>query len=176
MSNYRGAGVYAFRTRRPGLIGRLPVWLAPAAALTSLAALNLLGYPLWPAALALLFYPRHWAYVGETNAIQLRKAQHLEGGGKFRATQKPWADLEPRHHFIALPRASKRMLRLIETLLILLLWPVYNHKKNLWNPRRIPLEAARGQRYVRDHMNWCLNVRPIHIMIIAGGVIAWIMR
>jgi hypothetical protein len=176
VSLYRGSGVYAFRTRRPGLIGRLPAWLAPAAGLISLAALNILGYPLWPAALALLFYPRHWSYVGETTAMELRRVQHLVGGGKFQAVAKPWADLEPAHYFLRTPWASKRMLRFIETLGILLLWPVYNHKKNLWNPRRITLEAARVQRRMRDYAGWSLNVTPVHIAMIIGGVLAWIMR
>lgn len=128
-SSYRGAGVYLFRTRRPGLIGRIP------------------------------FIGRHTAYVGESNHLHLRKMAHLIGGGKFQAIAKPWSDLRPTWYFIPLPGAPKPLLRAIETLLILLTWPVYNSAKNRWNPRRIPLSSALRQREWRDRLGWSLNFR-----------------
>lgn len=171
MTTYRGAGVYLFRTRRPGLIGRLPMGVPWMAAGLSLWALSLLGYPWWPALLAFLFMPRHNAYVGETTAVRLRRSQHAEGGGKFDTLAKPWADLSPSWYFIPLPR-TKWLLRSVETLAVVLLWPVYNHKKNLWNPRRIPLDAARRQRAHRDRLGWSPNCRPLHLLMILA--LAWV--
>lgn len=85
---------------------------------------------------------RHFAYVGETTSFSHREAQHREN--------QPWSDLEPVCVLrIPLP-AWKPLLRAVETLLIVLLWPVYNHSKNLWNPRRIDLRTARLMRQARD--------------------------
>jgi hypothetical protein len=141
-TSYRGAGVYVFRTRRPGLLGRIP------------------------------FFGRHFAYVGESNAVQLRKDAHLLGGGKYRAVPKHWADLKPTHYVIPLPGAPKHVLRWIETLVILLCWPVYNDAKNKWNPRRIPLSSARRQRGQRDFLGWSFNLRPAHLFlwVVFGGL------
>lgn len=62
---------------------------------------------------------------------------------------KPWADLKPRLVlFIPLPR-WRWLLLTVETLLILVTWPVYNVQKNRWNPRRISSYAARMQRLAR---------------------------
>jgi hypothetical protein len=171
MSTYRGAGVYVFRTRRPGIIGRLPAWLAPVAFGLSAWGLLVLGYSPWFALLAFLFNSRHFAYVGETGAMQLRKSAHLYGGGKFKAEPKPWADLDPSHYFLRLP-ASKRLLRFVETLGIMAFWPVYNHKKNLWNPRRISLTSARAQRAMRDRWGWSVNISFLHVIMIFVGILA----
>jgi hypothetical protein len=84
---------------------------------------------------------RHFAYVGETTSFSHRERQHRES--------QPWCDLEPKVYRIRLPR-WKPLLHLVETLLILLLWPVYNHKKNLWNPRQISLRTAKAMRESRD--------------------------
>lgn len=169
-SIYRGPAVYVFRTRRPGLIGMFPAWLAPVACALSFWALFLLGYPLWPALLALLFSSRHFAYVGETTAVRLRRSQHTEGGGNFDAQAKPWADLDPTFYYLRMPR-WKWLLHSVETLLIGLLWPVYNHQKNLWNPRRIPLQSARVQRAMRDQWSWSLNCRPVHALMSVGAAL-----
>jgi hypothetical protein len=114
------SGVYAYRTRKPGAI---------------------FGWPL---------LGRHWAYVGETLNFRLRHIQHTVGGGRYGNTAQPWADLDPKCVLrIPLP-PWKWLLHAVETLLILALWPVYNHSKNLWNPRRIPLQVAKAMRAVRD--------------------------
>ena len=93
---------------------------------------------------AILGWPiigRHFGYVGETVSFWHRDRQHKES--------QPWSDLNPKCYRIPLP-GWKPLLLTVETLVILLVWPVYNHKKNLWNPRRIPLSAARRQREARD--------------------------
>ncbi len=168
-------GVYLFRTRRPGLIGRLPWWFGLAATLLSGAILLLLGW-WWPAALlGLLLNSRHNSYVGETIDIQQRKSEHLKGGGRYMHAAKSWTDLEPTHYYLPLP-AWKWLLLLVETVAIVLLWPVYNHKKNLWNPRRIPLYAARWQRYKRDMWRWSFNMRPAHLMIIIALIVMGVTR
>jgi len=165
---YRGAGVYIFRTRRPGLIGRIYPQVVIALTLAAGVGLWMWGLPWWFAAAGALFSPRHFAYVGESNAVQLRKSAHLYGGGKFNAVAKPWSDLSPSHYYIPLPGAPKWMLGKVETIGIALLWPVYNHSKNLWNPRRIPLDAAKWQRYYRDRWGWSLNIRLAHVAILVG--------
>lgn len=134
-SSYRGAGVYLFRTRRPGLLGRIPI----------------IG--------------RHNAYVGESNAVQLRRDAHVIGGGKFQAIPKDWSDLDPTHYVLPLPGAPKFVLRAVETLLTALFWPVYNDRKNRWNPRRIPLKTAKRQRAQRDLIGWSFNLRPGHVLL-----------
>lgn len=110
-------------------------------------------------------------YVGETVSFRLREGQHLGLGQNAyrnvymmaavqvqvirnqRAAQ-PWSDLNPRmYRIISLPwwLCWKWVLRPLETLVILATWPVYNDKKNRWNPRRIPIYLAKVQRSRRDH-------------------------
>lgn len=132
------SGVYAFRCRRPGLFGRIP----------------LIG--------------RHWGYVGEGH-VRSRYSDHLDGSVKYNAMPKPWADLRPTWYFIPLPY-WKPLLHGVETLLIFLLWPVYNHQKNLWNPRRIPLRSAKRQRGQRDVIGWSFNIRWGHVFLIIVGL------
>jgi hypothetical protein len=95
----------------------------------------------------------HFAYVGETTSFFHRHLQHMD--------HQPWTDLEPRVVLrVPLPR-WKWLLRSVETVLILALAPVYNHKKNLWNPRRIPLDSARLMRLARDgnpSFRWAMRV------------------
>lgn len=94
---------------------------------------------------------RHFAYVGETTSFFHRHGQHMD--------QQPWADLEPRCVArIPLPR-YKPLMRFVETVLILLLWPVYNHSKNLWNPRRIDRRGAKLMRQMRDRRIGGLFIR-----------------
>lgn len=140
----RGGGVYAYRTRKPGLLGRL-------------------GIPI-------LSY--HFAYTGETVSFRNRHEQHVRGGGTYGSVAKPWSDLDPRCVLrIPLP-PWKWLLRSVETLVILMTWPVYNHAKNQWNPRRIPLPAQARQRAMRDRIGWCWNVRPLHLIVLACVALA----
>lgn len=163
------AGVYLFRTRKPGFVGRLPGWFGVTATLLSGAILLLLGWWWQAALLGLLFNSRHNAYVGETVTLTGRRSEHLNGGGRYRHAAKPWTDLEPSWYYVPLP-SWKWLLRSVETLGIVLLWPVYNQQKNLWNPRRIPLESARKQRARRDAWGWSFNMRPAHLMLLVAGV------
>lgn len=161
---YGGAGVYVFRTRRPGMIGLLPWWLGIAGAVISWGALATLHEPQLFALLALLVNSRHFAYVGESKRVGLRKMAHLKGSVKYNQPAKPWADLDPSWYFLPLPGAPKFVLHAVETLLIGLLWPVYNHQKNLWNLRRIPLKTALNQRVLRAGIHWSFNCRPAHVI------------
>lgn len=114
-----GGGVYVYRCRKPGAI---------------------FGWPL---------IGRHFAYVGETTSFRHRHLQHTVGGGRYGHQAQPWADLDPVCVLrIPLP-PWKWLLHAVETLFILILWPVYNHKKNLWNPRRIPMGVARAMHAAR---------------------------
>lgn len=137
--------MYIFRTRRPGLFGRVP----------------LLG--------------RHFGYVGMSTHVYTRKLVHLKGSMKYNALPKPWSDLKPTWYYIPMPLAPKWLLLSVETALIALLWPVYNHQKNLWNPRRIPLKSAKRQRGSRDVCGWSFNFRLAHFVlwIVAIGIF-WI--
>lgn len=115
-------------------------------------------------------------YVGETVNFYLRQRQHLgmsrfdpvtgqlvKGSGKgmvminglalAKIPAQPWSDLNPVwHKVIRLPwwLCWKWVLRPLETLVMLLTWPVYNDAKNHWNPRRIPKGVAQMQRRQRD--------------------------
>lgn len=132
------SGVYVIRCRKPG------------------------------ARLALPFLSYHFAYVGESTSVERRLAQHLQGGGRYQVTAKPWSDLSPRCVMVVkLPR-WKWLLKSIETILILITWPVYNHKKNQWNPRRISLSTQHRQRIVRDRTNGrSFNVTLAHLVFLA---------
>jgi hypothetical protein len=179
-----GGGIYVYRTRKPmSLIGklRLPEWTAIPGVVIAGAAGEMLGIPWFLAAPAgLLITGRHFGYVGETTSFRDRHAQHignLGSGAKFEKEGKPWADLDPVCVLrLPLPR-WKWLLRSVETLVMLLLWPVYNHKKNLWNPRRIPLVSARRQRYARDRrtlgISW--NFRSAHVVALLFAIVLGVM-
>lgn len=140
----RGGGVYVYRCRKPGLIGKLRLPLVS----------------------------HHFAYVGETVNFAQRHAEHTRGGGRWGRAAKPWADLDPRCVLrIPLPR-RKPLLRLVEAALIVALMPVYNDRGNRLNPRRIPLRSQHRQRWMRDRIGWCVNVRPAHLALIAASIFA----
>jgi len=99
----------------------------------------------------------HCAYVGETTSFWHRNIQHLE--------QRPWADRSP-YVWLRIPLPPwKWLLRSVETLVILALWPVYNHAKNQWNPRRITLMAQARQRAARDARGWTINWTLAHSIV-----------
>jgi hypothetical protein len=127
-------GVYVYRTRKPASRLRVP----------------LLSY--------------HVGYVGETSSFYHRDQQHrygLSAHGPCRA--KPWADLIVSCYRIPLPN-WRWLRRAVEQVLIFALAPVYNHKGNLWNPRRVPLGEALRQRADRDAGHLVLNLRPVHLI------------
>lgn len=145
----RRGGVYVYRTRKPGAVFGMPTSFTLAVALLMTATLAFLGGP-WPlAALLLACSGRHFAYVGETRSFAHRDRQHRSGDVRWGSHAKPWSDLDPKCYRLSMP-GWKWLLRSVETLLIVLLWPVYNDKKNRWNPRRITMARARSMRYARD--------------------------
>lgn len=103
---------------------------------------------------------REWGYVGETTSFDRRERDHKgktayqrEDGSVQQSTEKPWMDLDPKvYRVIRLPwwLCWKWVLRPLETLVMLALWPRYNHAKNGWNPRRITLSRQRAQRASRN--------------------------
>jgi hypothetical protein len=54
----------------------------------------------------------------------------------------------------------------VETIVIFLVWPVYNHKKNMWNPRRIPLGMQLRQRHTRDRGGFRINFTGAHLFFL----------
>lgn len=129
-------GVYLYRTRKPG------------------ARFN------WP------ILSRHFGYAGETTSFRHRHEQHTRGDTARSTPEKPWADLDPRCVLrIPLP-PWKWLLRSVETVLIVCTWPVYNHQKNGWNPRRVPLHEALRQRQVRDRGGHPVNIRTAHVFVV----------
>jgi len=135
-------GVYLYRARKPGARYNIPI------------------------------LSRHFAYAGETNSFHHRHLQHTVGGGTYNAVAKPWADLDP-VCVLRIPLPDWKWLRLsVETVLIVLTWPVYNHKKNLWNPRRIPLSVAHRQRMARDRGRHPVNLRPVHLFVLLVSLVA----
>jgi hypothetical protein len=116
------AGVYIYRTRKPGA---------------------LLGWPV---------IGRHTAYVGQTKSFGHRHRQHIGKPlphDPYASTGKPWADLGPRCYRIPLP-AWRWLLWLVEWILIKMLLPVYNINHNKSNPRRITQYRAIHMRRTRD--------------------------
>lgn len=105
------------------------------------------------------FLSTHWGYVGQTSSFWHRAIQH---------EAKPWADLAVRAYRLRLP--DWVWLRLVvEQALIFALAPVYNHRGNLWNPRRIPLGEQAHQRRVRDRGGRVINLRAAHLWLIVTG-------
>lgn len=132
------SGVYIIRARKPGARLCLPVLS-------------------W-----------HFAYVGETTSVPHRFAQHVQGDARYGIAAKSWSDREPYLWLvIPLPR-WKWLLRGVETLAILAVWPAYNVAKNRWNPRRIPPYVATRQRVARDRGRHPANVRPVHLWAVAA--------
>lgn len=170
---FRG-GVYLIRTRKPnaplGLSLRWVLLLIPAAA----GALHLVGWPIWLALALVVLAGRHNGYVGLTNSYVHRERQHLQGGGTYRVQAKDWADLEPRFWRI-LPLPDWRwLLEAAESLLIALLLPVYNVKKQApWNLRKISLKTAARQRRMRDRHGLAYKVSVLVARwVIIGAVFA----
>jgi hypothetical protein len=138
-------GVYIIRCRKPGARLRIP----------------LLSW--------------HFAYVGETTSFYHRMQQHFYGLGQFGSKAKDWSDLEPYVWArVPLPR-WKWLLRSVETLVILLVWPVYNVAKNRWNPRRIKPIDARRQRIQRNLHVPVMRVRslPMGLLILVLAIATW---
>lgn len=126
------------------------------------------------------FIGRHNAYVGETGSFRHRHQQHIAGGGTYNSKAKPWSDLNPKCY--RLPTWGwKPWLRLVETIVMLLTWPVYNDTKNRWNPRRITLGMAQAQRRARDAENVKLRLVlsvgfrhvPALMMLGVGALYVW---
>ncbi|MFL6145594.1 MAG: hypothetical protein ACJ72N_27500 [Labedaea sp.] len=138
-------GVYAYRCLKPGARLRIP-------------ALS------W-----------HWCYVGETTSFYHRDQQHRFGLGQYGGVAKDWADLSP-YVALRIPLPPwKWLLRSVETLVILALWPVYNVSKNRWNPRRIRPGTARMQRRQRDLGLPVINLRSgtVALIVLGCAVAAW---
>lgn len=141
--------VYAYRTRKPGA---------------------LLGLPL---------IGRHWGYVGQTRNPKMRDREHLEGGGRYGAAPKDWADLEPRRYVLfRLKHCPQWVLDLAEVVAIRLLLPVYNVQHNRGNPRRVKPAVARAQRRGREmtRMSWSPHFTPAHLagLLLAAVVVVMV--
>lgn len=135
--------IYGYRTRKPHAVVGLP------------------------------FVGRHWAYVGRTARPDLRHREHMLGGGKWRVTPKPWADLEPRRYVIC---RKKRRLEItthfLEWFWIKVLLPAYNIQMNRTNPRRIKPWTASRQRALRDQYGTTAAVVPALFKLGALAVVA----
>jgi hypothetical protein len=146
-------------------------------------------------------------YVGETVSFYLRSRQHM-GESRFdpatgqavkskapglaliKIPAQPWSDLNPvRRDVIKLPwwLCWKWVLRPLETLVILLTWPVYNDAKNHWNPRRITKSLAKAQRAHRDQGGYAyraqvglahagrIALQVAGAVLVIGGSYGWIV-
>jgi hypothetical protein len=177
-----GGGVYIYRTRKPAsffgwMHKRIGTrwWVFPIAAAWAGTVLHLLGAPWWWGLLFLFTSGRHFGYVGETVSFKDRHAEHIQGGGRWKRGAQPWSDLDP-VCIVRLPLPKwKWLLHFVEKLLIFLLAPVYNHKGNLWNPRRITLQRAKRQRRRRERreirMNFNLTTAHLLILFVIASVI-----
>jgi hypothetical protein len=174
-----GGGVYVYRTRKSGSVlgiyfRGLPWYVWPLVTMGSCILNQVVNGAWWIGLAILLFTGRHFAYVGETVSFKDRHREHIIGGGRWAKKCQPWSDLDPRC-VLRLPLPPwKWLLHAIETFGILVCAPVYNDRKNKWNPRRIPLRSARRQRVKRDgrKLKITFNFRAIHLVQIVVGVIA----
>lgn len=118
---------------------------------------------------------RHWIYVGQSRNLRARHGEHMRGGGRYGRPPASWSDLAPKRYILfRLPHCPQWLLDLMEFLFIRLLFPVYNHKMNLGNPRRIPLKRAARMRTRRDVTRWSFYLGWHHLLLAAALVIvAW---
>ncbi len=110
------------------------------------------------ALLGLPFIGRHNAYTGMSNNYYLRERQHFYGSSEYGTVAKPFSDLRPKfYRILPLPEwittekvIGRRLMKLIETLVIALTIPVYNVSQQApWNLRRIKPHRADAQRIAR---------------------------
>jgi hypothetical protein len=140
-------GVYIYRCRKPAARFRIPILS-------------------W-----------HFAYVGETTSFWHRHRQHMGIATNYTPTPQPWTDRDP-YVWLRIPLPPwKWLLRSVETLAILAVWPVYNISKNRWNPRRIKPWTAQRQRQYRDVGAWAPSAtRWYHVaLILAVAAGLWMM-
>lgn len=139
-------------------------------------------------------------YVGETVSFYFRSRQHMgishygqngkRGLTPERIPAQPWSDLNPRmYKIIPLPwwLCWKWVLRPLETVVIMLTWPVYNDAKNHWNPRRITKSLARAHRLSRDRGTarqvirvWTAHllrraIQVAGVLVILSGLAGWMI-
>jgi hypothetical protein len=135
---------------------------------------------------------RENGYVRLSNNVDMRERCHRGKCSHKGHEIKPWmVGLRARRHTLRLPwwLGFRWALEPLETLAILLLAPRYNHAKNLWNPRRVPLSTQRAQAMERQRETGrlafkrqvtalgyaALRVAGL-LLIITGAVGAWITR
>ena len=175
-----GGGVYIYRTRKPSsvfgmLLRGCPWYYFAGAAVLATGACWLVSGMWWFGLLVLLCTGRHFAYVGETVSFKNRHDEHMTGGGRWNKGSASWSDLDA-VCVLRIPHPPwKWLLRSTETVLIFLLQPVYNDRKNRVNLRRISRASARRMRMRRNRrripMNFP-NIRAAHVLIFVG---AWIL-
>lgn len=176
-----GGGVYVYRTRKPSslfglLLRKLPIewWMWPVATAVAVVTCHFVTGMWWFGLALLLCTGRHFAYVGETVSFKDRHGEHINGGGRWKKRSAAWSDLDP-VCVMRIPLGKwKPLLRFVETLLIALLQPVYNEKKNKWNLRRIPRDSALRMRQRRDQRRVRLNIinlRAAHLIVIVAGIV-----
>lgn len=103
---------------------------------------------------------RHFVYGGMTNSYYHREKQHLQGSVTYGTVSARWSDLRPKcYRILPLPsfilhgRYRRRITFALETLMIWLLCPVYNHTQQPpWNLRKISRAKAAAQRAARDEL------------------------
>lgn len=147
--NWRQAGCYLWRTRKPSAPFGLPI----------------IG--------------RHNGYVGETGSRFHRDRQHVVGGGTYRAVPKDWSDLDPKVHSLPCLFPNWEAARKVqERIYIRFLLPVYNDTHNHGNPRRISLSRARADRAARDAagrsaawLNFTVRIGIVLILLATAALI-----
>jgi hypothetical protein len=146
----RPAAIYVWRTRKPGAILGLPI----------------IG--------------RHFAYVGQSRNLAMRKREHLYGGGRYRQEAARWSDLEPKMYvLLKLPFCPQWLLNVLEVMFIQLLWPVYNDRFNRQNLRRISRRRSRNARTRREvtGQRWApvptVGTLIMYLILIAAGLGVW---
>lgn len=129
--------VYAYRTRKPGALLRIP------------------------------FVSFHWAYVGQTRNPAMRHTEHTQGGGRYGKVSASWSDLEPRRFVLwSMKRCPQWLLNGAEFFFVKALQPVYNEKMNRPNLRRISRKRAAAARRRREMgMRWSPVATMAHAVL-----------
>lgn len=134
------------------------------------------------APLALPIIGRHWGYAGRTNDPKRRDLEHVQGGGRYAAVAKDWADLRPKRRVVfGMKTRTEAMTHFLEWITIKVLLPVYNVDMNRTNPRRITPRQAKAQRFARDQFGTTarltkLGLRWLLYLAVAGAVYLVVTR
>lgn len=126
---------------------------------------------------------RHWAYGGMTKSYRARAEQHTRGSVTYGSAPASWSDLRPKcYRVLPLPhilthwKHGRTVMKMLETLMIYMLCPVYNEKQQPpWNLRKISRKRAAEERGRRDMLGMSYRAGRWAVRMTAYLLIAFIV-